>query len=126
MYETTPLAPRSASLIPRPEQSSAQLSQKLGTTQILPKAKEFEAILLSQWLQGAESSFGSVPGSSEGEDAGDEQFKGFAVQQLAKNIVNAGGIGIAAIVAKALTSATSGSDQSTHAPTSHVGVTEAP
>lgn len=68
----------------------------------LPHAREFEAILLTQWLQAAESSFGSVPGGDEQQDAGDEQFKSFAVQQLAKSITNSGGLGIAAVVAKAL------------------------
>lgn len=70
--------------------------------QLMPKAKEFESLLLGQWLQGAESSFGSVPGAEDDKDAGNEQFKSFAVQQLAKDITNAGGIGIAALVAKAL------------------------
>lgn len=76
--------------------------------QLLPKAKEFEAILLGQWLQGAESSFGSVPGAEDDQDAGSDQFKGFAVQQLAKNITESGGIGIAAIVARALAKSSSG------------------
>ena len=68
----------------------------------MPKAKEFESILLGQWLQGAESSFGSVPGADEDRDAGDDQIKSFAVQQLAKGMSDAGGIGIANIVSKAL------------------------
>ena len=65
-------------------------------------AKEFESILLGQWLQGAESSFGSVPGGENDSDAGDEQVKGFAVQQLAKSLSDSGGIGIAKLVLKAL------------------------
>ncbi len=65
-------------------------------------AKEFESILLGQWLQGAESSFGSVPGGENDSDAGDEQMKGFAVQQLAKSFSDSGGIGIAKLVLKAL------------------------
>lgn len=71
-------------------------------SQLMPTAKEFESILLSQWLQGAESSFGSVPGADDDQDAGDEQMKSFGVQQLAKGLSDAGGIGIAAIVSKAL------------------------
>lgn len=65
-------------------------------------AGEFESILLNQWLEGAESSFGSVPGGDDDEDAGDAQMKSFAVQALAKGITAAGGIGLAGLVSKAL------------------------
>ena len=82
--------------------TSKSANQPATAAQFMPRAREFESILLSQWLQGAETSFGSVPGSDEGQDAGDEQFKGFAVQQLAKSLSNSGGIGIAHMVAKAL------------------------
>lgn len=84
--------------------SADGLLTKSGKTsaQLLPKAKEFESILLGQWLQGAETTFGSVPGGEDDQDAGDEQMKSFAVQQLAKAFSDAGGIGIASIVAKAL------------------------
>jgi Rod binding domain-containing protein len=76
-----------------------------GTTapaQLRHAATEFESILLSQWLQGAESSFGSVPGADDDEDAGDEQMKNFAVQALAKSFSDSGGIGLAKIVSSAL------------------------
>lgn len=65
-------------------------------------AGEFESILLNQWLEGAESTFGTVPGGDEDEDAGDAQMKSFAVQALAKGITAAGGIGLASLVSKAL------------------------
>jgi Rod binding domain-containing protein len=65
-------------------------------------AGEFESILLNQWLEGAESTFGSVPGGDEDEDAGDAQMKSFGVQALAKGITAAGGIGLAGLVSKAL------------------------
>lgn len=64
--------------------------------------KQFESILLSQWLQSAEDTFGSVPGADADQDAGDEQMKSFAVQQLANAFSNSGGIGIAKLVSKAL------------------------
>ncbi len=67
------------------------------------KAKEFEAILLGQWLQGSATAFGSVPGGDEEEDAGAEQMKGFAFQHLASGLAEKGGVGIAKIVEKALT-----------------------
>lgn len=65
-------------------------------------SKEFESLLLGQWLQAAETSFGSVPGADEDQDDGDDQMKSFGVQQLAKAITNAGGIGIADMISKAL------------------------
>lgn len=65
-------------------------------------AKEFESVLLGQWLKDAESSFGSVPGSEEDDDAGGEQMKQFAMQHVATDIVQRGGIGIAAMVENAL------------------------
>lgn len=64
-------------------------------------AKEFESVLLGQWLKDAESTFGSVPGSEE-EDAGGEQMKEFAMQHVATDITAHGGIGIAPMVERAL------------------------
>ena len=85
---------------PQPGGSSpADTSTK--TARLSSAAKEFESILLGQWLKGAESSFGSVPGSEE-DDAGGEQMKEFAMQHVATAITNSGGIGIARMVEKAL------------------------
>lgn len=70
--------------------------------QLAHAAGEFESILLNQWLEGAESTFGSVPGGDEDQDPGDQQMKSFAVQALAKGITKAGGIGLAGVVSKAL------------------------
>jgi Rod binding domain-containing protein len=71
------------------------------TARLTSAAKEFESVLLGQWLKDAESSFGSVPGSEE-EDSGGEQMKEFAMQHMATEITNRGGIGIAPMVEKAL------------------------
>ncbi len=65
-------------------------------------SKEFESLLLGQWLQAAETSFGSVPGADDDSDAGDDQMKSFGTQQLAKAITNAGGIGLGNMISKAL------------------------
>ena len=78
------------------------LSSNPAKNQLLPKAREFESILLGQWLQAAETSFGDVPGGTDDHDAGDDQFKSFAVQQLARKLTDSGGLGIAAIVGRAL------------------------
>ncbi len=85
----------------------------LDQRQLLAKAKEFESILLGQWLEATESSFGQAPGSEE-EDAASDQVRGFAVQQLAKGMSDLGGVGIAQIVASALskTPAVSGANGS--------------
>jgi len=67
-------------------------------------AKDFESILLSNWLQQAEQSFGSLPGAEDEEDAdvGKEQFQGIATQALGAALTASGGIGIAKMIAKSL------------------------
>jgi Rod binding domain-containing protein len=67
-------------------------------------AKDFESILLSNWLQQAEQSFGSLPGAEDEEDAdsGKEQFQGIAMQSLGASLTASGGIGIAKMIAKSL------------------------
>jgi Rod binding domain-containing protein len=71
------------------------------TARLSSAAKEFESVLLGQWLKDAESTFGSVPGSEES-DAGGEQMKEFAMQHVAGDIADRGGIGIAPMVERAL------------------------
>ena len=69
-------------------------------------AREFEAMLLSNWLQQAEQSMASVPGAEDDEDApGREQMMSLGVQSLAGSLASSGGIGIAAMIVKALHSA---------------------
>lgn len=70
---------------------------------LITAAKQFETVLLSQWLQDAESSFASVPGADSDTDAGSEQLKGLATQQLATSFAASGGIGISKLVLGALT-----------------------
>ena len=71
------------------------------TARLSSAAKEFESVLLGQWLKDAESTFGSVPGSEE-DDAGGEQMKDFATQHLATEFTDRGGVGIAPMVERAL------------------------
>lgn len=68
---------------------------------ITEASQQFESVLLGQWLEEAESSFGSVPGSGD-DDAGGGEMKEFAMQNLATEIVRSGGIGIAKMVDEAL------------------------
>jgi Rod binding domain-containing protein len=67
-------------------------------------AKDFEAILLSNWLQQAEQSFGSVPGGDDEDDAdpGKDQLQSMAMQSLGTAMTAAGGIGIARMISTQL------------------------
>ena len=66
-------------------------------------AKEFEAMLLSTWLQQAEQSMATVPGAEDGEDTtGRDQMMSRGVQSLSTAMVASGGIGIASMIMKAL------------------------
>ena len=91
--------------------ASPQTATRMSTNpaDLAHTSKEFESILLGQWLQSAESSFGSVPEGEDESDAGEEQMKGFAVQQLAKSFSDSGGIGIARLVLNELDHSTSAS-----------------
>jgi Rod binding domain-containing protein len=78
-----------------PSKEDAKI-QKAGT--------DFESILLGSWLQKAESTFASVPGGDEDEDAdsGKDQFQGIAMQALAGSLTASGGIGIAKMITDSL------------------------
>jgi Rod binding domain-containing protein len=90
-------------------------------TKIEKSAKEFESMLLSNWLQQAEQSMASVPGADDDEDAGArDQMMSLGVQSLATAMTNSGGIGIAAMISKALHSAA----DSQKPGTAHAGGTE--
>jgi Rod binding domain-containing protein len=66
-------------------------------------AQQFEAMLLSNWLQQAEQSFATVPGAEDDEDAaGREQMMSLGVQSLAESMAASGGIGIAKMIARAM------------------------
>jgi Rod binding domain-containing protein len=67
-------------------------------------ARDFESILLGEWLEKAEKSFATVPGSdpSENTDPGHDQFQSLGCQFLSGALSKAGGIGIAAMISKRL------------------------
>ena len=72
---------------------------------IQKSAREFEAVLLSHWLEQAEQSFASVPGSDQDPDAdpGRDQFHAIAMQAVGSALTGGhGGLGIAKMVAKHL------------------------
>lgn len=73
------------------------------SSKIDKSARDFEAILVGSWLQQAEQTFATVPGSTDDDDsAGREQMMNLGVQSLATSMAAHGGIGIARMVAKAL------------------------
>jgi len=88
-----------------------QMKSATGTDQIDPEQKkkiekgsrEFEALLLSGWLQQAEQSMATVPGADDDEDPGSrDQMMSLGVQSLAGALAASGGIGIGAMIEKAM------------------------
>ena len=72
---------------------------------IQKSSRDFEAVLLSHWLEQAEKSFATVPGSNEdpNADPGRDQYLSMAMQAVATSISGThGGLGIATMVAKHL------------------------
>jgi Rod binding domain-containing protein len=95
-----------------------QLSAMRGTSNSAAKiekgSKQFEEMLLSNWLQQAEQSFATVPGADDDDDqdkTGRDQMLGLGVQSLAQAMEASGGIGIAKMIAKAMTAQADKADQ---------------
>lgn len=77
-------------------------------------AKEFEAMLLTTWLQQAEQSMATVPGAEDDENAaGREQMMSLGVQSVATAMAASGGIGIGKMIAKAMHSIAEKAEQQT-------------
>jgi len=76
--------------------------------------KDFESILLGNWLQQAEQSFAKVPGGDgqDDDDSSKDQFQGIAMQALAGSLTASGGIGIAKMITRHLHSAEQGAKSS--------------
>jgi Rod binding domain-containing protein len=94
----------------RGTQATAKLQNLKNTdpgnsAKIQKSAREFEAVLLSHWLEQAEQSFATVPGSDQDPDAdpGRDQFHAIAMQAVGTALTGGhGGLGIAAMVARHL------------------------
>lgn len=85
--------------------STLQSDAKNGDVKKIDKAaKDFESILLGEWLEKAEKSFASVPGTDpdQDNDSGYGQFQSMSCQFLGEGLSKAGGIGIAAMISKHL------------------------
>ena len=93
----TPLAGKTNELLHASASASAE------NNKIEKSARDFESILLGSWLEQAEKSFATVPGTDEDEDGGEkEQFQGLAMESLGNSMTAAGGIGIARMIATQL------------------------
>ena len=67
-------------------------------------AGDFESILIGQWLEQAEKSFGTIPGNDPDQenDSAHDQFQSIACQTLAQALSKTGGFGIASMISKQL------------------------
>ena len=89
-------------------------------------SREFEAILMGSWLQQAEESFATVPGTDEDEDPGKGQMMSLGVQQLATSLAASGGIGIGKMIAKAMHANADKAHAQAAAPAKETGGAEKP
>jgi Rod binding domain-containing protein len=106
--------PLSASTVTTQDLSAAKSAQALRVLEakaandsfakIDKAAKDFESILLGEWLEKAEKSFASVPGADpdQDNDPGHDQFQTIGCQFLGEALSKAGGIGIASMISKHL------------------------
>jgi len=82
-------------------------SAKESPSRIDKAAHDFESILVGQWLEKAEKSFATVPGTDpdQSQDSGRDQFQSIACQYMAQAMSKNGGFGIAAMISKHLAAA---------------------
>jgi len=80
-------------------------STKDNTAKIDKAAHDFESIMVGQWLEKAEKSFATVPGTDpdRDQDSSHDQFQSIACESLAKGLTKNGSFGIAAMISKHLT-----------------------
>ena len=76
-------------------------------------AHNFESLLVGHWLEQAEKSFASVPGTDPDEqnDSGRDQYMSIACESLAQGLSRAGGFGIARMISKKMEAAVAGEKQ---------------
>jgi Rod binding domain-containing protein len=85
--------------------NALQSQSKDGDSKKIDKAaKDFESILLGEWLQKAEQSFATVPGTDPDQqnDSAYDQFQSISCQFLGEALSKGGGIGIASMISKNL------------------------
>ncbi|HVM91859.1 MAG TPA: hypothetical protein VMT67_03550 [Terriglobales bacterium] len=76
-------------------------------------AHNFESLLIGHWLEQAEKSFASVPGTDpdQKDDSGRDQFMSIACESLAQGLSRNGGFGIAKLISRQLEAATAATQQ---------------
>ena len=87
-------------------------------------AKEIEAILVGSWLQQAEQSFATLPGTDEDQDPGRDSMMSLGVETLSKSMAASGGIGIAKMIAKAMHAAADKANAQPTEPASQTAIHE--
>lgn len=75
--------------------STGEKSQKA-----MHAARQFEAILLNSLLEPLQKAFSSLPGDDD--QAGSGEYQSMETQALATGLANAGGLGIASMIAHSL------------------------
>ncbi|MGB8011398.1 MAG: hypothetical protein WCF68_07280 [Terriglobales bacterium] len=80
---------------------------KSSPSKIDKAAHDFESILVGQWLEKAEKSFATVPGSDpdQSQDSGHDQFQSIACQYLAQGLTKNDSFGIARMISHHLAAA---------------------
>jgi Rod binding domain-containing protein len=76
-------------------------------------AKSFESLLVGHWLEQAQKSFATVPGTDQDEqnDSSRDQFMSIACESLAQGLSRNGGFGLAAMISKRLEAAAEASQK---------------
>lgn len=80
--------------------SSADSSSNEKSQKAMKAARQFEAILLNSLLDPLQKAFASLPGDDDQPGSGEYQSMG--TQALATGLANAGGLGIAPMIAHSL------------------------
>jgi Rod binding domain-containing protein len=85
-------------------QSLRNPATKGSPSKIDKAAHDFESIMVGQWLEKAEKSFATVPGTDpdQDKDSSRDQFQSIACESLARGLGKSGGFGIAAMISKHL------------------------
>jgi Rod binding domain-containing protein len=121
------LSPQQSVLEARQNQLVQQMKspEQLSDAKIDKGSKEFEAILLGSWLQQAEQSFTTLPGTDDdNKDVASDQVMSFGVQALSTSLAASGGIGISKMIAKAMHAAADKASSLASAQTGQANETE--
>jgi len=94
-----------SSLAVRNLRGISQSPQDKEKAKIEKSARDFESILVGQWLEQAEKSFATVPGDDpdkKDQDPGQDQLRSIALHSLAEGFTKAGGFGLARMISEHL------------------------